>query len=185
MRVIGLLPAALALALSGAALAQDASKEWAEFLDRTEHFTVNFPGEPDVKEIQYKTAKGTTLPAKVFSAEDRRGRYSITVVNYTTAPGEQETARDEAAAMERKKGAVKYDGQNDIDRVTTQRITVETNGRLILSEMMIHQGRLYISEADVAAGAPPPAQFQASLQVVDDDGIRIRYERDGVTRINR
>ncbi len=183
MRRIGLLTTALAVMVSGAVLAQGAVKEWAEFSDRTEHFTVNFPGEPEVKAIEYKTAKGTTLPAKVFSAEDRRGRYLITVVNYTSAPAEQATAREEAAAMERKKGAVKYDGQNDIDRVTTQRITVETNGRLILSEMMIHQGRLYISEAEVGANAPPPAQFQASLQVIDDDGVRIRYERDGVTRI--
>lgn len=183
MRGLGLVSAAMVL-VSGVALAQDA-KEWSEFLDRMEHFTVNFPGEPDVKESTYTTAKGTTLPAKIFSAEDRRGRYSITVVNYSGAAAEQATARDEAAAMERKKGTVGYDGQNDIDRVTTQRITVETNGRLILSEMMIHQGRLYISEADVAVGAPPPAQFQASLQVVDDDGVRIRYERDGVTRVQR
>ena len=182
MRRIGLLSAALVL-LSGSALAQGAVKEWAEFADRTEHFTVNFPGEPEVKAIEYKTAKGTTLPAKVFSAEDRRGRYSITVVDYRNVQGEQATARQEAAANERKKGTVKYDGQNDIDRVTTQRITVETsNGRLVLFETMIHQGRLYISEADVAMGTPPPAQFQASLQVIDDDGVRIRYERDGVTR---
>jgi hypothetical protein len=182
MRRSVLVSAALAAMLSGAASAQDAAKEWSEFVDRTEHFTVNFPGEPDVKETRYTTAKGTMLPAKIFTAEDRRGRYTITVVNYTAAEAEQASARDEAAASERKKGAVRYDGQNDIDRVTTQRITVEANGRLVLAEIMLHQGRLYISEADVAVGAPPPAQFQASLQVLDDDGVRIRYNRDGVTR---
>jgi hypothetical protein len=41
---------------------------------------------------------------------------------------------------------------------------------------MSNDKRLYISEAQTALNAPPPAQYQASIQVLDDDGVRIRYQ---------
>lgn len=181
MRLRTLLPAALALSLAAPAMAQ--VKEWAEFLDRADHFTVNFPGDPARSDLAYKTAKGTTLPAHVYTASDARGTYSITVVNYATAAAEQGTAIAEAADVDRKKGKPRYDGEGNIDRIKTWRMSVELpDGRLQMSEIMFHQGRLYISVANVALKAPPPAQFQASLQVLDDDGVRIRYNPDGVTR---
>jgi len=56
------------------------------------------------------------------------------------------------------------------------------NARRQLTEVLFHQNRLYITEAETGINTPPPAQFQASIQMLDDDGVRIRYERDGVTR---
>ena len=47
--------------------------------------------------------------------------------------------------------------------------------------MLFRSKRLYISEADTALNVPPAAQFQASLQVLDDDGVRIRYKAVGST----
>jgi hypothetical protein len=41
---------------------------------------------------------------------------------------------------------------------------------------MSNDKRLYISEAETAMTAPPPAQYQASIQVLDDEGVRIRYQ---------
>jgi hypothetical protein len=40
----------------------------------------------------------------------------------------------------------------------------------------MHQNRLYIFEATVPAGAPPPALFQQSLGFLDKDGVRVRYD---------
>lgn len=173
--------AALGLLLSGAAYAQAA---WSEFVDRTEHFTINFPGEPKVESITYKTAKGTSLPAKVYTAQDARGTYKVTVVNYATATGETASAIDDAAKVMRGKGEIKYDAQENIDRIKDQRISILLPGgqRLLLSEIMLHQNRLYITEAETPVKAPPPGQFQASIQMLDDDGVRIRYNPDGVTR---
>jgi len=170
-----------ALLVSGLAYAQ---VTWSEFVDRTEHFTINLPGDPKVESITYKTAKGTSLPAKVYTAQDARGTYKVTVVNYATATGETATARDEAAQVIRAKGEVKYDALEDIDRIRDQRITVVLpgNARRQLNEVLFHQNRLYITEAETGINTPPPAQFQASIQMLDDDGVRIRYERDGVTR---
>jgi hypothetical protein len=39
----------------------------------------------------------------------------------------------------------------------------------------LHLNRLYILEATVPAGAPPPGLFQQSMGYVDKDGVSIRY----------
>jgi hypothetical protein len=177
MRIIGFIPAVIAVFFSGAACAQT----WGEFVDRPDHFTVNFPGDPNKADLAYKTAKGTTLPAHVYTAQDARGHYTMTVVNYASAPDELASAIEEAAAATRAKGAVKYDGTGMLDNHKSQRITVETPAqRRLLAEILISADkRLYISESDTTLNAAPPAQYQASLQILDDDGVRIRYRAVG------
>jgi hypothetical protein len=179
MRFVSLIPAVMALLFSGAAVAQ----EWGEFVDRADHFTVNFPGDPAKADLTYKTAKGTSLPAHVYTAQDARGRYVMTVVNYASAPDELATAIDEAAKAVRAKGTVKYDATGMMDNHKSQRITVETPAqRRLLSEILLSADkRLYISEADTTLTMAPPAQYQASLQILDDDGVRIRYKAVGST----
>ena len=129
----------------------------------------------------FKTAKGTSLPGHIYTAEDRRGRYFMTVIDYKSAPDELATAIDEAAKLVRAKGKVTYDGTGMLDNHKSQRITIETPAqRRLLAEILVSADkRLYISEADTTLNAPPPAQFQASLQVLDDEGVRIRYRAVG------
>jgi hypothetical protein len=139
---------------------------WSEFVDRTEPLHHQLPGDPKVESITYKTAKGTSLPAKVYTAQDARGTYKVTVVNYATATGGNGDARDEAAQVIRAKGEVKYDAQEDIDRITDQRITVVLAGQRaasiergpVPSEPALHH------EAETGINTPPPAQFQASIR---------------------
>jgi hypothetical protein len=173
MRFARLIPAALALVFTVPAYAQG----WDEFTDREQHFTVNFPGDPKVESISYKTEKGTALPAKVYAAKDARGgEYKITVVNYGTS-AEAATAIAEAAKAERAKGDVKYDGLEHQNNMKSQRVSVAmTNGRFLLAEALMDHGRLFIMEADTPPKMPPPSQFQASLQVLDDNGVAIRYK---------
>jgi hypothetical protein len=176
MRLARLIPAALVLSFAGAAFAQ---AEWAEFVDRADHFTVNFPGDPKKDDLAYKTAKGTTLPAHLYSAQDRRGQYFMTVVNYQTASADElATAIAEAADRVRAKGKVTYDAPGALDGHKSQRISIETPAeRRRLAEILVSKDkRLYISEAETALNAAPPAQYQASLQVLDDNGVRIRYQ---------
>jgi hypothetical protein len=179
MRFVGLIPAVVALFVAGSAGAQ----AWEEYVNRGDFFTVNFPGEPVRKDIAYKTEKGTSLPAHVYTAEDRRGRYTITVVDYATATAELPTAIEEASKAMRARGVVKYDGQNMLDNHRTSRITVETPAqRVILGEILVAaNNRLYISEAETALNVAPPAQYQASLQILDEEGVRIRYRSVGST----
>ena len=184
MRFISLI-ATVAVCVSSAVWAQ----AWSEYINREEFFTVNFPGDPQVKQITYRTEKGTQLKAKVFTASApagsiTAGRYAMTVVDYGPARGELATAVAEAAKVYRAKGNPTYDDTGNVDRIKTQRQTIETpNMTYVMTEILAHGTRLYIVEAETAMNVPPPAQFQASVQILDDQGKRIRYENDGVTRV--
>jgi len=179
MRFVSLIPAVVAVFFSDAANAQ----AWAEYVNRTDFFTVNFPGEPTRQDSTYKTEKGTSLPAHVYTAQDARGRYAITVVDYATATAELPAAIEEAAKAMRARGTPKYDGQNGLDGHRSWRLTVEMpNQRIVLAEILVaRNNRLYISEAETTLNVAPPAQYQASLQILDEDGVRIRYRNQGST----
>ena len=176
MRFVSLTAAVVALFISNAASAQ----VWEEYVNRDNFFQINFPGEPAATERPYKTAKGTELTARVFTAAAPgnsilAGTYSVTVVDYTNAKAELGTAIDEAAAAIRAKGIAKYDAVNMLDMHRSWRMTVETPTQRILAEILIAaNNRLYVTEAVTALNVPPPAQFQAALQILDNNGIRIR-----------
>jgi len=175
MRMVTFFAAVAALVLSGTANAQT----WSEYVNRDDFFSVNFPGDPVRQDFAYKTAKGTSLPAHLYTTQDSRGHYTITVVDYNGANGEMAAAIDEAAKSFRAKGRVRYDAVNMLDNHRSWRMTVETTEkRVILAEiLMALNNRLYISASDTALNIPPPAQFQVSLQILDDNGLRIRYRQ--------
>jgi hypothetical protein len=142
--------------------------------------------------MPYKTAKGTNLTARVFTAvappgSRLTGTYTVTVVDYTNAKDEISTAVEQARNAMRAKGTVKYDGLNNIDLHLSRRLTVETpTTRLLFEILMAANNRLYITQAETPLNVPPPAVFQASLQILDDSGTRIRTrtalgEPEGVT----
>lgn len=81
MRLSLLASAAVVLSISGASFGQ----EWIEFANREDRFTCNFPNPPKITPIIYRSEHGADLPARVYSAEQGRSRYSVTVVDYNQA----------------------------------------------------------------------------------------------------
>jgi hypothetical protein len=67
------------LLLPALAAAQD---DWQVYLSPQDSFTVNFPGQPKVAEITWRSQLGFMLPGRVYSAEKGRERFSVTVVDY-------------------------------------------------------------------------------------------------------
>ncbi len=175
MRFVGLVAAA-AIVISGAAWAQ----AWDVYVDRENFFSVNLPGTPTATETPYRTAKGTNLTARVFTATAPAGSilagiYKVTVVDYAKATDEISMAVDQAAKAINAKGTVKYDGLNNLDLHLSRRLTVETAATRILAEILVAENnRLYITEAETPLTVPPAANFQASLQILDASGVRIR-----------
>ena len=80
MRQISLM-STLVLVISSPAAAQG----WIEFQSPEDFFSVNFPGQPTVRETTYTTEYRLTLPARVFTVQAGPNRYSVTVVDYTNA----------------------------------------------------------------------------------------------------
>jgi hypothetical protein len=150
------------------------------YVNRENFFTVNFPGDPTTTETPYKTVKGTNLTARIFTAVApsgiQAGTYRVTVVDYTNAKGEMGDAIEQARRALLAKGRPKYDAVNNIDMHRGWALTVETpDKKNILGQIVLAaNNRLYITEAEVALNIPPPAQFQASLQILDENGVRIR-----------
>ena len=60
-----------------------AAQEWAEYVSTQDGFKINFPGQPKITETTWKSQMEYTLPARVYSAERGRERYSLTVVDYS------------------------------------------------------------------------------------------------------
>jgi hypothetical protein len=196
MRLIPLVPAAFVLFVSGPSFAQ----EWLEYASRADRFTVNFPAEPQVRDITYPTEYGLNLPGRVHSYENGPSRYSVTVVNYGDVQkihqerltncqkypnlcnnpwvGELRGALDYAVRsfLQRDAKVTDYAYAN-IDRVEGRRLQLTNADRSrTFAVIHMHENRLYILEGTVPAGAPPPGLFQQSLGFLDKDGIRVRYE---------
>ena len=196
MRLIPLVSAAFVLFISGPAFAQ----EWIEYVSRTDFFSVNFPDQPQVRDITWETEYGITLPGRVHEYVDGPNRYSVTVIDYrnvqkihaarlegcTKYPnlcnnpyvGELRGAIDYAAWSILKRDAkLTHYAYYNTDRVEGRRIQLLNSDKSkTFAAIHMHQNRLYILEGTVAANMPPPGLFQQSLGFVDAEGRRIRYE---------
>ena len=176
MRSVRLVPVLVALFLASTASAQ----VWQEYVNRENNFQINMPAEPTMTETRYRTVKGTMLPARVFTAiapagSITAGTYKVTIVDYSNALNELGDAVEQARAAIKAKGATKYDEVNDLDRHREWRMTVETpTTRILASTLIAANNRLYITEGETALNAPPPAQFHVSLQILNEEGVRIR-----------
>jgi hypothetical protein len=198
MRLIPLVPAALFLVMSGHASAQ----EWIEFASKADFFSVNFPGQPQVKDITYTTEYDIQLPGRVYSVEQGKNRYSVTVIDYTNAEkihaerqkkcqaagGDGDSCNNPGRADVRgaivhaafeffqRDAKVTHYANYNADLVEGHRLQLlNPDKSRTFAVIHMHEYRLYILEGTVAAGQPPPALFQQSLGFLDKEGKRIRY----------
>ncbi len=61
-----------------------AGQEWDQYTNVQDGFKVNFPGQPKIAETTWTSQLNYVLPARVYSAERGRERYSLTVVDYSS-----------------------------------------------------------------------------------------------------
>ncbi len=197
MRLMRFVPAALILCLAAPALAQ----EWIEYYSRADSFLVNFPKQPTVTTVDYKTEFGATLPAHVHTSIDGASKFSVTMVDYSniqkvhadrlkgcdkypdqcTNPSDNELrgAIDYAASKYiLGPGKVTYFAYAASDRVTGKRVqlTNPDKTRTFVAIYMI-RNRLYIFDGTVPPTGPPPALFQQSVGFLDEQGVRIRFSQ--------
>lgn len=196
MRLLNLCTASAILFSSAPSFAQ----EWIKYVDLEERFIVNFPAEPEVTDITYLSEYGAVLPARVYVANSGSSRYSVTVIDYTVAEsllreraeraGERLRGDDllgdvlgsiayAAHNIRQRGGEVTYDAWAAIDRIAGHQlqITNPDESRNFVG-IYLHASRLYIVEANVPSGWPPPGHFQQSLGILDEEGRRVRYNLD-------
>ena len=177
---------------------------WTEYVSREDFFSVSFPGEPTVEDITYAAEYRISLPGRVHSIENRRGRYSVTVVNYadaveihqerivscTAAGGDGDSCQDDGP--EEVRGAIVYASWNFInrdgvdvthyahynsDRVEGHEIHLtNADQSRTFAVVHMHENRLYILEATVPPGALRHLDsFQVSVRFLDEAWNPVRY----------
>jgi hypothetical protein len=194
MRLTGLTTALCALLLSPPALAQ----EWTEYVNKVDRFSVPAPGEPASETITWDSEYGAKFPGRVYKWTQGPNRYSITVVDFSDAE-KIHAAIDHtayvggvgywvidiaasiahAARLYREKPGVKvtYDAFHYVNLITGHMLQL-TNPDASRSYVAIylHENRLYVLDATVAKGQPPPLIFQQSFAMLGPDGNTMRYQ---------
>lgn len=189
---------ALALALLTSMAVPASAQEWTEYVNREEGFTVNFPGQPQVREITWPSEYGMTFSGRVYSAQRGAERYSVTVIDYRDAekkylaldrpPSFRQAiywqidimASIQYAATklyrQRPGAKVTYDAWHYIDLVEGHQLHVTNADRSIThASIYLHENRLYILDGTVPPKAPEPGLFTQSLGFLDAEGQRVRY----------
>ena len=176
------------------------AQEWIKYVDRDERFIVNLPAEPEVTDISYLSEYGASLPARVYVTNSGSSRYSVTVIDYTEAEsllrersertGEPFRGDDllgdvlgsiayAARAIRQRGGEVTYDAWAAIDRIAGHQLQItNADESRTFAGIYLHASRLYVLEANVPSGWPPPGHFQQSLGILDEEGRRVRYTLD-------
>ena len=194
MRLIGLTTALCALLFSQPALAQ----EWAEYVNKVDRFSVPAPGEPASETITWDSEYGAKFPGRAYRWTQGPNRYAITVVDFSDAEKIHAAINHtayvggvgywvidiaasvaHAARLYREKPGVKvtYDAFHYVNLITGHMLQL-TNPDASRSYVAIylHENRLYVLDATVAKGQPPPLIFQQSFAMLGPDGNTIRYQ---------
>jgi hypothetical protein len=160
---------ALFMVIGGSAAAQD----WVEYENREVGFNINFPVDPIVEAAEYVSPTGETLPAQIFVAEEEGAQYKVTVVDFSSLPGEQHIAVLQAADAMRTSGELVYEVISDLDEIYgPQFYIIGADEREVLSTIVFFRESLFIAEGSAPPGSAPPSQFQQSMGLVHADGTR-------------
>jgi hypothetical protein len=173
------------------------AQEWTEYKNLEDRFAVSAPGEPKAEKIQWKSEYDSLFPGTVYRWQDGPNRYSVTVIDYSDSEAiytKNHHSEDfqapaywqidilgsiaYAATQYRQRPGVKvtFDAFHYINLVTGHELQL-TNPDQTRSYVGIylHENRLYIFDATVAKGMPPPLIFQQSMEFLDAEGKSIRY----------
>lgn len=193
MRHAALAPLLALLLFPASALAQS----WEEFRSVEDRARIYFPGEASVEVVDITLEDGMTIPARKWSADFENQSYSLTIVDFADHYPVHDTlvqgSMAFAAADFRRKVQLTEDITHDtfvrFDRIPGHELHLDMpGGERLYVLIILHQDvamdarRLYIAEALVPGSAPPPGLFLQSFEVLDDAGVAIRYQPDGVTR---
>ena len=180
------------------AAAPVAAQEWTEYKSLEDHFGVSAPGAPAIEKTTWKSEYESVFPAVVYKWQQGANRYTVTVVDYSDSEAIyranhhsddfQQAAywqidilgsiQYAATTHYRQKPGVKvtFDAFHYINLVTGHelQLTNPDQSRTYVG-LYLHENRLYIFDATVARGMPPPLIFQQSPEFLDAEGKSIRY----------
>ena len=158
------------------------AQQWVEFVSRDERFMVNLPAQPSIRSGTWQPQRGKPVPARVFTVQDGKSRYSVMVADLAAVREVSDVKGSiawEAWNFRKRGGTVLYDAYAQVDRIDGHHLHMtNADGTETVAAIHLHGRRLYILEANVPPGTPGAVHFQQSLAILDEDGKVIRYELD-------
>ena len=161
------------------------AQDWINYFDIEQRFSVNLPGEPSIEDTTIVSQRGGSYPARIYRANEGDSRYMVKVINYTGAVISDIRGSIAWEAWQYRKdafesgGEITFDGYAQVDRIEGHQLQIanaDTSRTFIAINLLA--SRLYLLEATVPEGAPPPALFQVSLQMLDENGERASFDID-------
>ena len=194
MFALRLMSLATILIFSSSAFAQ----RWAPYTSEDGEFRIMVPGgQFEVETVDFETEYGIVVPARVHTAQDTHGNYTLTVVDYSDSMelhrvrieeldgvylgvyGEVDVRGSVAyfARMIRERAeSVEYDNYHYIGRVDGHQLhTTNPDGTRTFAALYLLESKLYAIDATINPGAPTGGMFQQSFEFIDENGNMIMY----------
>nr|TFG55654.1 MAG: hypothetical protein E4H34_00010 [Hyphomicrobiales bacterium] len=181
MRIFGLTLALIALTFTTLGSNPAQAQAWVSYVSMQDQFAQWFPAEPTVETVEWIDENDDVRPARKYSAERRGATYTLYAVDYSEAPFTiMRGSVAHTATKYRHLGEVTYDAYAQLDRIEGHQLQITTpEGRRIYFAEFLHDNILYVLDANMPPRAAPPLQFQQSMQILDRDGVRVRYTQEG------
>ena len=181
MRSIGYAAGFLALSLMITSQTAAHAQAWVSFVSMEDRFAQWFPAEPTIEVVEWIDEDGSVRPARKYSAERGNSTYTLYAVDYSEAGfTTMRGSMAHTATKYRQLGEVTYDAYAQLDRIEGHQLQITLEeGRRIFFATFLHDNILYVLDANIPARAAPPLQFQQSMQILDAQGIRVRYTQEG------
>jgi hypothetical protein len=168
MRLIAFIAAALV------ASSPVAAQEWQEYAYPDHAFTVVFPAKPQVETTTYQV-DNRTVPARVYSARENNGTFTVTVAEIGDTGLDENAVIDSTIKRLSAGGAVKVNVPHRIYRVYGRQLSIERpDGSRSMAALFNYNKRLYLIEGRIAANGIPTdvIRFQQSLVFTDGGSNR-------------
>jgi len=173
------------------------AQEWDRYQNLEDHFAVTAPGQPTIERTKWKSEYDSMFPETIYRWQQGSNRYTVAVVDYSDSEAIYRANQHSqsfqlpvywqidilgsiqyAATQYRRKPGVNvtFDAFHYINLVTGHelQLTNPDQSRSYVG-IYLHENHLYIFDATVAKGMPPPLIFQQSPEFLDANGNPIRY----------
>ncbi len=185
MRVLRLVSALLAFT-GGPAFAQ----EPIDYVSKLDFFSINFPSEPKVEQATYPDEyRLDPLPARVYTADQGRNHYKVTVVDYRDV-SKMHAARNAKCVHDvgADKPGLTPQQRRDLTGDACQDETVKdirgammwATWNLVEKAAKVTHLAHYNIEATVPKNAPASNWFQISVRFLDENYKPVRYQYSGL-----
>jgi hypothetical protein len=183
MRLLRTVPL-FVLLTSGPSFAQ----EPIDYVSKLDYFSINMPSEPKVQQTTYPDEyRLAPLPARVYTADQGRNHYKVTVVDYRDVP-KMHAVKDVRGAMMwatwniiERSAKVTHLAHYNVDVIEGHEVhVVNPDETRTYAAIHMYENRLYIVEATVPKNAPAANWFQISLRMLDENYKAVRYQYSGL-----